>query len=84
MQTIKLMAGMTNEYEIIKTDAPINLINQQLRQNNELQESLKAGYFDPYLLLTESGYEVEIIGCQDDFDQQEIEIDIELDYYNYQ
>lgn len=81
-QTIKLYAGMTGEYEIIRTAAPKHLIEQQLIRNNELSENgITIG--NPYDLLEQNGYTVEIVGCQDDFDETEIELDYELDYYDY-
>ena len=49
MRTIKIYSGMTEEYEIIRTDAPNQVIEEQLKR-----------YYDgePYELLTNSGYAV--------------------------
>lgn len=67
-------SGMAEEYEIIRTDAPNQVIEEQLKR-----------YYDgePYELLTNSGYAVEIVGSQYDFDDGLPDIDKEFDLYGY-
>ena len=74
MRTIKIYSGMAEEYEIIRTDAPNLVIEEQLKE-----------YYDsePYKLLIDAGYTVDLIGCQYDFDDCLPEIDKEFDLYNY-
>ena len=74
MRTTKIYSGMTEEYEIIRTDAPNQVIEEQLKR-----------YYDgePYELLTNSGYAVEIVGSQYDFDDGLPDIDKEFDLYGY-
>lgn len=74
MRTIKIYSGMAEEYEIIRTDAPNQVIEEQLKR-----------YYDgePYELLTNSGYTVDVIGCQYDFDDGLPEIDKSFDLYDY-
>jgi len=57
MVTVKIYAGMTGEYEVIETDAPISLIEEQLRRINELEEEGRI-VKNPYDLLENEGYQV--------------------------
>lgn len=83
MQTIKLYSGMTGEYEVIRTNAPITLLEKQLRINNKLQDNNQL-INDPYVLLTSKGYKVELVAsCIDSIELDTLQIDHELDYYNY-
>lgn len=73
---IKLYAGMTGEYEVISTNAPDELIIRQMTatmQSNDIN--------NPYGLIEEAGYTVDVLGCQDDYDDGEIVVDKEFDYY---
>lgn len=74
MRTVKIFPGMSDEYEIIRTDAPDQIIEEQLKV-----------YYDgePYELLTSAGYTVDVVGCQYDFDDGLPETDTEFDLYNY-
>lgn len=74
MRTIKIYSGMSEEYEIIRTNAPNQIIEEQLKE-----------YYDsePYKLLIDAGYTVDLIGCQYDFDDCLPDIDKEFDLYNY-
>lgn len=74
MRTIKIFSGMSGEYEIIRTDAPDQTIEGQLKS-----------YYDgePYELLTSAGYTVDVVGCQYDFDDGLPEIDKGFDLYDY-
>lgn len=78
MRTIKLYAGMTGEFEILRSDAPDSVIIQYIQACNTdiLPEN------DPDLFFSLSGYFVQFLACQYD-DCEEIEIDIEFDTYNY-
>lgn len=59
MQTVKLYAGMMGEYEVIKTNAPRELIERQLIVNNVKEEHGEE--IDPYILLEQNGYIVELV-----------------------
>lgn len=83
MQTVKIYAGMTGNFEIIKTDASKELIEKQLKLNNEI-ENKNETIVNPYDLIESNGYIVEIIGCQDDFDKTNENFDYDLDNYDYE
>lgn len=72
---IKLYAGMTSEYEIISTNAPDELIIRQMTA------TIQSDATDPYGIIEEAGYNVDVLGCQDDYDDGEIVVDKEFDYY---
>lgn len=81
---IKISAGMTQEYEVIQTTAPDEVIIEQLKENNRLNEE---GILieNPYEVIEAHGFSVECIGCQDDDELlEEIEIDAEFDSYDYE
>lgn len=83
-QTIKLTAGMTSEFEIIRTNAPYPLIKAQLTYTSALQEECKSE--NPYCIIESMGYKVEVLGGHDDFSSTELEsvtFDAEFDYYDY-
>lgn len=83
MATIKIIAGMTGEYEIIRTNAPTELLEQQLKLNNTLEENGER-INNPYDLLEQKSYEVEIVASSsDDLDIGELLIDYVLDYYDF-
>lgn len=81
---IKIRAGMTYDFEIIKTNASDALIKAQLMYISTCEENgdeIK----EPYGIIEAMGYTVESIGCQDDIDFDELEtmnIDTEFDYYD--
>lgn len=77
MNTIKLYAGMTGEFEVLKTDAPENIVIDYIVacSNMTLPEN------DPELFFTEKGYHIEFLGCQ--YDDLEINFDKEIDIYDY-
>lgn len=80
-RVVKITAGMTTEFEVISTDAPMEIIEEQLTVNSARQdEGMEIN--NPYDIIEEYGYVVNILGCQDDFDN-DIAIDEEYDYYNY-
>lgn len=83
-RTIKITAGMTQEFEIISTDAPDYVIKAQLTYNNACEEEGKT-IENPYYVIEELGYTANCLGCQDDFDSEDMEtsiIDAEFDYYD--
>lgn len=81
-RTIKISAGMTGEFEVIKTDATDEVIEKQLAENSKLEEKGKV-IDDPYGIIKDYGYKIDLVGCQDDIDLEEIKIDVEFDYYDY-
>jgi hypothetical protein len=84
-RTIKIFAGMTQEFEIINTNAPDNVILEQLMYLSSRQEELKRMPINPYEMIEDYGYIVNVLGCQDDFDEDDLEnavIDAEFDYYD--
>ncbi|MSA02193.1 hypothetical protein GKG47_09090 [Lactonifactor sp. BIOML-A3] len=80
LKNVRITGGMTGEYEIFETDAPPQVIEEQLRIYSNLMESGKK--IDPYSFIEGLGYSVNIIGCQDD-DDLEVKIDMEYDCYDY-
>ena len=84
-RTIKITAGMTQEFEIISTDAPDSVIKAQLTYTSACQEDGEQ-IENPYSVIEAMGYTVNCLGCQDDFDSEDMEtaiIDAEFDYYDY-
>ena len=83
-RTIKITAGMTQEFEIVSTDAPDYVIKAQLTYNNACEEEGKT-IENPYYVIEELGYTANCLGCQDDFNSEDMEtaiIDAEFDYYD--
>ena len=74
---IMIYAGMTGEFEVIKTNAPNEVIEEQLRAN------AKDEHVDPYDIIEANGYYVDCLGCHDDLDIEDLEIDKKFDYYDY-
>ena len=86
-RTIKITAGMTQEFEIISTNAPDHVIKAQLMYIAACEEEGKEVPENPYGIIEEFGYTVNLIGCQDDLSQEDLEeaiIDKEFDYYNFE
>lgn len=81
-RVIKISAGMTGEFEIIKTDATDEVIEKQLAENSRLEEEGKV-IDDPYGIIKEHGYKIDLVGSQDDIELDEVIIDFEFDYYDY-
>ena len=76
---------MLQEFEIISTDAPNHVIKAQLMYISACEEEGKQVPENPYGMIEEFGYTVNVLGCQDDFDDEDMEtaiIDEEFDYYN--
>ena len=84
-RTIKITAGMTQEFEIIWTDAPNELIEKQLTYNGKMEIEGKI-IKNPYGIIEENGYTVNALGSNDSMtyeDLEEVIIDEEFDYYDY-
>mgnify|MGYP004493996769 CR=1 FL=1 len=82
-RTIKITAGMTSEYEIIWTNAPDELIENQLAHNNQLEESGKE-IVNPYGFIEAEGYICNILGNSSSAENiDDLIIDKEFDYYDY-
>ena len=84
IRIIKVFAGMTGEFELIKTDAPDCIIEEQLERNSKKAEEC-IPIHNPYNIMEKNGYSVEIMGCQDDFSDEESSAMAfkEYDYYEY-
>lgn len=83
MRTIKITAGMTPEFEIIRTNAPDSIIEEQLKTHIRMEEQGEPILY-PYGVFEQNGFFVYVIGCQDDDELVDtIKIDKEFDYYNY-
>ena len=77
MRTIKIYAGMTGEFEAIRTNAPDNVIEKQLSLVcEELENSGECE--NPYSLIEEMGYSVEL-----EDKNSKLEFDVEFDLYDY-
>ena len=84
-RTIKITARMTQEFEIIWTDAPNELIEKQLAYNGKLETEGKV-IDNPYGIVEENGYTVNALGSNDSMtyeDLEEVIVDEEFDYYDY-
>ena len=84
-RTVKIVAGMTQEFEIIYTNAPDDVIKLQLIYITTLEEEGKIVPENPYWIIEEFGYVCNCLGCQDDFNYEDLEdaiIDAEFDYYD--
>lgn len=79
---VKLSAGMTMEFEIIKTNAPDCVIMANMTYISACQEDME-DIDNPYAVIESMGYEVELIGNQDTTDSDEVVVDKEFDYYEY-
>ena len=86
-RTIKITAGMTQEFEIIWTNAPDHVIKAQLMYIAACEEEGKQVLENPYGMIEEFGYVVNVIGSQDSLTTEDLEdaiIDAEFDYYDLQ
>ena len=84
-RTIKITAGMTQEFEIISTDAPDHVIKAQLMYISVCEEEGKEVPTNPYGMIEDYGYVVNVIGSQDNLNFEDMEtaiIDAEFDYYD--
>lgn len=78
---VKISAGMTQEFEVIQTNAPDEVILEQIRKNNQRSEE-GVVIDEPYDVIEKRGYHVDVIGCQyDDELMEKIQIDAEFDAY---
>ena len=84
-RTIKITAGMIPEFEIMRTNAPDHVIKAQLMYIAACEEEGKEVPENPYSMIEEFGYVVNLIGNQDDLSAEDMEdaiIDAEFDYYD--
>lgn len=83
-RTVKITAGMTQEFEIINTNAPDHVIKMQLMYISTCKEEGKTVPANPYGIIEEFGYTVNCIGNQDTCNgtNEENTIDVEFDYYD--
>lgn len=83
-RNIKLYGGMTGEYEVIKTDAPNSAIKAEIVYHNASVDDDDYEWTKQivYPIMTALGYSVECLGCQNDFEDESIEIDASFDYYD--
>lgn len=84
-RTIKITAGMTQEFEIIWTNAPDHVIKAQLMYIAACEEEGKQVPENPYGMIEEFGYVANVIGSQDSLTDEDLEdaiIDAEFDYYD--
>lgn len=80
MKNYKLYAGLTQEFEILRTDAPEDVVIEYAREcvRGTLPEN------DPDLFWEQAGYSVKFLACQDDDDIKDIiPVDCEIDMYDY-
>ena len=83
-RTIKITAGMLPEFELISTNAPDSVIVATVQYINTCEENAEP-IGNPYAVIEAMGFEVECLGCQDDFDSDYMEtavIDATFDYYD--
>ena len=84
-RTIKITAGMTQEFEVIWTNAPDHVIKAQLMYIAACEEEGKKVPENPYGMIEEFGYVANVIGSQDSLTTEDLEdaiIDAEFDYYD--
>lgn len=84
-RTIKITAGMTQEFEIIWTNAPDYVIKAQLMYIAACEEEGKQVRENPYGMIEEFGYVANVIGSHDSLTTEDLEdviIDAEFDYYD--
>ena len=84
-RTIKITAGMIPELEVVSTNAPDHVIKAQLMYITACEEEGKEVPENPYSMIEEFGYVVNLIGNQDDLSAEDMEdaiIDAEFDYYD--
>ena len=84
-RTIKITAGMTQEFEIIWTNASDHVIKAQLMYIAACEEEGKQVPENPYGIIEEIGYVANGIGSQDSLTTEDLEdviIDAEFDYYD--
>ena len=80
---IKIFAGMTQEFEVISTNAPNSVIKANLQFISTCEEEGEK-IENPYAVIEAMGYVVEVLGSQDDFDFDDVEeaFDESFDYYD--
>ena len=82
---VKFSARMTQELEVIITNAPDPVIEANLKYISCLREEGET-IKNPYEVIEAMGYKAICVGSQDDFDTddlKEMDIQAEFDYYDY-
>lgn len=83
LRTIKISAGCSNEYELFETNADDKIILENLKLLEELEENGEQIPFNPYFLIQEKGYTLNVLGNHDSINNiDDIVIDKEFDFYN--
>ena len=72
---------MSEEYEVIRTDAPNELIEEQLRLN--CKREMEGETVQSYDLLEEKGYTVELVGSHMSVHDMPSGIDATFDWLDY-
>ena len=81
---IKITAGMMSDYEIVKTNAPFELWERQLRILCYMEECCQDIPSPAYEYILSKGYYIEELSNQDDnIEFDEDKIDHFLDWYDY-
>ena len=78
---IKITAGMTQEVEVISTNAPNSVIKANLQFISTCEEEGET-IENPYAVIEAMGYIVDVIDCEDDDDLEEV-VDEAFDYYDF-
>ena len=71
-RTIKITAGMTQEFEIIWTNAPDHVIKAQLMYIAACEEEGKQVPENPCGMIEEFGYVANVIGSQDSLTMEDL------------
>ena len=83
LRTIKITAGCLGEYEIFTTNATDDIILENLKYIDELENNGEQVPLNPYFIIENKGYVVNVIGNHDTINNiDDIIIDKEFDYYN--
>ena len=78
---IKIFAGMTQEFEVISTNAPDSVIKANMQYISTCEETGEK-IENPYAVIEAMGYVVDVIDCEDDDDLEEV-MDEAFDYYDF-
>lgn len=81
-RTIKFIAGMVPEFEIISTNAPNSVIKANMQYINTCEENGEK-IDNPYAVIESMGYIANCLGCQDDFDEEDLETAVIDECFDY-
>lgn len=83
MRIIRFTAGALPEDEVIRTDAPNEVIREQMHINGH--NELNGVTIEPYSFIESKGYTVELLGSIfNGLELPEDDIDEEFDWYDYE